>query len=287
MSDAATKGDEERIPPSPRMTFRISLAVAVVMAALVILSCGRPANWWTWIGLLLGFVPVAFAWRVRGMRINYAALTTAYFLFILIPLWRYPLLDLRGGRRGFESLPGRFRFVTDGPNTALLEAWLGPLNPDWRNTNTRNGLLDTFNDGGYVRVNRFNLIFLESLPKALERLPDDSARRRVLACLTDSSNLLRTHQSLLLACLVEIGFPPGTDSDSWWAKHAWVFRQERDPVRAARDAWGWRERIPSQPDRNDIRLLIRAVTFQELFGLGGNESFGEAHHNLVRTIKRD
>jgi hypothetical protein len=222
--------------------FIFALAVAVFMPSIVLMGVGIPMDWWTWLGVCIGVVPVAIACQIRSYSLSLGAVTFVYYLTFYFCSEPHTLQDLHGGRQAWEILPHSFTFAHAGPNTRLLEQWLGPLEPQWQ-------YLD--------HVNGRNLIFSARLPAILDLLPDDEARRQVLMSLTDSTNLLRFHQGLLLTCVHELGYPPGMDAHSWWDKHVWVFQRERDPARAVRIAWGWQARLPADAIINNVAISIQ------------------------------
>jgi len=264
---------------SPGFAFWTALTLGIIMLALVFIGFGFPVDWWTWLGVSMGLIPVVAAWRPHFISWCLAGTTFFYYLTFFFPLERHGLQDLHGGRSGFEIFPHRFRFGYVGPNTRLLEHRLGSLEAQWQERGTQFMLLSTWRDGD-ERVNCRNLIFSEELPAILEQLPTDEARQEVLTCLTDSTNLMRIHQGLLLTCLKELGYPPGMDAQTWWDKHSWVFQRERDPVRAVKITWGWTERLPENSNRIAITRQLRAVYYQERGIWGGDVAFGEAVINL-------
>jgi hypothetical protein len=213
------------------------------------------------------------------------AVSIAYYCSFFVPLESDIYQDVRGGRRSRLLIPHGFRFGWDGPNTRMLEVWLGPLKPEWRHLTTEFMLLGDWRDGD-ERVNKHNLIFFDVLPVILGRLPHDDARRQVLQCLTDPTNLLRIHQCLLLVCVHELGFPEGLDATTWWEKHSWLFIREGDPKQASRIVWGWIDRIPVERWTNRMRRWIRAAEHQQGGSWGGDPAFGPAYDDLNESLDR-
>jgi hypothetical protein len=176
-------------------------------------------------------------------------------------------------------VPG-VRFGRGGVNTNLLESYLGPLPPHWWQQSD----LSPYVRDGDERVQSRNIIFRESLPKILDMLPDDDARRQALACLVDTQNHLRVHQSMLLALLGELGYPPGFDAASWWQRHASLFIRECDAPAAARRTFGWREKAENVADVGDhfdaLHSQLSAARYQEQGQWGGHADFGEAYREV-------
>lgn len=114
-------------------------------------------------------------------------------------------------------------------------------------------------------------------------LPSDSARTKVLRCLTDPENRLRVHQGLLLVCLSSFGYPEGFDAESWWRHHEVWFVQERDPVQAARVTQGWSAHLRTLANGDlppELATQLQAANYQERGEWGGHLDFGEAFQLL-------
>lgn len=201
---------------------------------------------------------------------------------------------MRGGRQGVELTPG-LRFGRVGPNTALLESYLGPLPAKWRHRAIRSMLIGDWRDGN-ERVNSRSLIHASHLESVLARLPDREARVQVLRCLTDTDNLLRVHQGLLLTCLDALGYPVGLDAVSWWAAHRWAFVVEPDPERAARICQGWTDQAREllrartsdlhEPAFSELALQIGACKDQEQGSWGGDAAFGAAFQRIRARLSQ-
>jgi|GEM_PF-1653729 len=269
--------------------FGSSRAVAPLLLTAGLLSLaiyfhGWPLNIYTWLVLAvilaLSALP-AFVQR-RKATVALALLLAVYIAFpgpfMLIPvLERWSLCDDHGGRRGWEISP-MLRFGRDGPNTELLESYLGPLPANWWQQAPHFPYIRDGNE----RVQSRNPIRREYLPEMLARLPNDAARKQVLTCLVDTENRLRVHQGLLLACVMDLGYPPGLNAEGWWQAHQEVFRPEHDPIVAAKMTRGWLRRIRRLPVDWDgaVGSLSRAADYQERGAWGGHEDFGEAVREL-------
>ncbi len=196
-------------------------------------------------------------------------------LFLFIPGFEmWSLFDDVGGRSGWSFAPG-LEFGRDGPNTVLLESYVGELQPNW----WKQAPHSPYVRDGNERVQSRNLIRHKYFSEVLEMLPDDEARRTVILALTDKDNRLRVHQGLLLSCLHALDFPAGMDARSWWSQHAFVFRAERDPFIAASLTQGWLEEIErlfSHDWPRTVESHYIAATYQEGGQWGGHSDFGQA-----------
>jgi hypothetical protein len=198
--------------------------------------------------------------------------------------------DVRGGRTGIKVVGLRFR--TSEQNTALLEEYLGPLEPQWEHQS----LISPPARDGNERVNSRSIIRDVELPAILAMLPDHAARRLVLKCLTDPRNKLRVHQGMLLVALYTLDYPPGYNARSWWKQHSHLFCVEDYPYRAVKVIWGWRHRIEEstpihgeEQDQQRYRGIWRqcqAADYQERGSWGGDSGVGEAFVRLERTIRK-
>lgn len=250
-----------------------SCAVCGGFIAVILVVYGAPLDSWSIVGLCLGIIVALVGVRSSYRRI-WLAIAVLFYASFFFPLESDNLVDIRSGRFGVALLPTGFRFGRHGPNSALLQSYLGPLTPEWSHSSIRSMLLHTWRDGD-ERVNSRSIIFRDSLPQILNRLPSDDARRQVLRCVTDSDNLLRVHQGLLLTCLNEWGYPPGFDANSWWVRHALLFHAEYDVTSAIELVWGWTDRIREvQEDRpREINAQLYAADNQEKGSWGGDVDF--------------
>lgn len=280
------------IPGSPR-----ALGLWLVCGSLLGLALfryGLPLDVTTTLGLGLGLCTLGLVHlgvSARG-RWALAAIPLLFHLQLHVPVESDWLQDVRRGRVGVRVTPG-FRFGRDGPNTALLQEYVGPLPAEWRHRCVRSMLLCDWRDGN-ERVNSRSLIHRDDLAAVLAMLPDRDARKQVVGCLTDSGNLLRVHQGLLLTCLKVLGHPAGHDARSWWRAHAWVFVREADPERAAGWVQGWTDRARRfgrawiqdtyYEQYGQIGDQIRATQYQEWGAWGGDRVFAEAFNG--RPLKR-
>lgn len=280
---AGPPAGQSRPAASPRVAFWTALVSGFSLASICLIGYGLPLDAWTWCGVGLGMVPVVAAWRRDSYF--FVAVIFYYYLTFAFPLERHRLQDVHGGRIGWQIEPHGFRFGYAGPNTRLLEKELGPLDAQWQDSGITFMLLATWRDGN-ERVNCHNLIFSSRLPAILERLPTDAARRRVLACLTDSTNLLRIHQGFLLTCLDELGYPPGMNAQTWWDRHEWIFEREQDAGRAVRTVWGWSSRWPEETNWTIVSQL-HGVNFQQRGTWGGDADFGEEFQEFDDRMRRD
>lgn len=187
----------------------------------------------------------------------------------------WALFDDAGARSGREITPC-LKFGHDGPNTALLESFVGPIEPCWK---YQCPLSPSARDGN-ERVQSRNIIRHEYLPEILNMLPDDAARRTVIRALTDPENRLRVHQSFILMCLHDLQFPPGMNGRTWWQHHEKIFKSEHDPFAAASLTQDWLETIDGiyigREIPRGIAVQRRAVAYQQRGAWGGHVDFGYA-----------
>ncbi|MBX3466121.1 MAG: hypothetical protein KF878_04365 [Planctomycetes bacterium] len=228
------------------------------------------------------------------LRWGLALIPLLFHLHLHFPWESAYLQDVHGGRIGVRLFPD-LRFGRAGPNTFLLERQLGPLNAEWRHRCTRSMLLGDWRDGN-ERVNSRSLIYHEDYPEILAMLPDEEARRQVSACLTDTGNLIRVHQGLLLACLKALGYPRGHDARTWWAAHQWAFVRISKPEEAAPFVHGWADSArrlgrawnvgAHYEHHREIQDQIRAVEYQERGTWGGDPVMGQAHWNFQLLLAK-
>ena len=229
------------------------------------------------IPVLLQFFLLLFCWQPRAV---------AWYLppkiWLCEDLVPTSIQDVRGGRTGISVLG--LRFVTSTNNLELIEHYLGPVEAEWID----HCLLIPVRDGN-ERVASRSILRQEYLPDILNKLPNWSARRQVLLCSSDSKNKMRAHQELLLVALYLYDYPPGFDTESWWAKHSHLFRPEYDPNQAVMEVWRWREMICNElppcceeanPKTQASWIMYRhcrAAKYQEEGGWGGDQEFGELY----------
>jgi hypothetical protein len=278
-----------RLCRSRAILFAIPILVMAALLGRAIHRYGRPIDEFTWAALAIvlagSVLPGLFQmrWRWTAMILLAGVYIAFPGPFLVIPfLERWSLCDDHGGRWGLQISPG-LRFGRDGPNTKLLESYLGPLPPNWW---LQAPHFPYIRDGN-ERVMSRNPILRDYLPTLLSRLPDDAARKQVLTCLVDPENRLRVHQGLLLACLMELGYPPGLDAKGWWKAHRDLFKCGHEALAAAKLTRGWTrkiERLPQRPlngePRSAVSSLITAANYQERGAWGGHEDFGEAVWSL-------
>ncbi len=273
--------------------FAVPVLAMAGLLGLAIRFHGWPINAFTWTMLAVVLVCSALPGLFR-LRWGTAVLITLLGVYIAFPgpflviplLERWSLCDDHGGRRGLQISP-MLRFGHDGPNTALLESYLGPLPPNWWMQAPQ---FPHIRDGN-ERVQSRNPILRDYLPEILALLPDDAARKQVLTCLVDPENRLRVHQGLLLACLMELGYPPGLDAEGWWQEHRRLFTCEHDPMVAAKLTRGWLRRIgrlsTSTEPWGAVSSLSSAARYQERGSWGGHYDFGEAVSKLEWNHRPD
>jgi len=269
-------------------------ALLLYGTVILVLILGNPANLEAYCAIAFGFLLVIalsvlilrksrLRWIVMGVFFVYAA-------WLAFPLDSSNFTDLCNGRTAVGVHPGGLLFARNGPNTRLIQKYFGERQAKWIWKNTRFHLLGkVWGEGD--RVDWKSVVFQSYLPEALSMLPSDEARTQVLGCVTDSGNLIRVHQGLLLACLKTFGYPKGYDSRTWWDEHKWVFVVERDPLTAARMVWGWLDATyvlaPQRPTPKaawalqDIRTQQYAVESQQNWGTT-NFSFAGAYSALER-----
>ncbi|OQB85994.1 MAG: hypothetical protein BWX88_01394 [Planctomycetes bacterium ADurb.Bin126] len=218
------------------------LAAWVGVVFTCVLHYGWPANVGTYSALAggLAFVAMAVLARGRCSRWVWWGGFILHNFFLLVPMETASLLDFGTGRKGVSASLYLFDthvllYRKDGPNTRLLRRLGTDREARWRFAATRT---DTFGFGswrdGFDVTVEFALIGQPHLGPVLARVPDDPARRQVLICLCDPENCARVYQEMLLVMLWEYGYPPGLDAQSWWARHAEIFRTHPDPEATAR-----------------------------------------------------
>ncbi|MDF1665221.1 MAG: hypothetical protein P1V97_25890 [Planctomycetota bacterium] len=275
----------------------ILCSLQILGLAYLFFEYGWPLNAWTWSCLAICGSVLMLVCLARPTRFFFLRhiVTLPFLLSLIVPLESNWIQDVHGGRTGAVISPWALRFGRDGENTELLESYLGELKPKWRHQSIRSMAFERWSDGD-ERVNSRSLIYSKRLEKILFRLPNRAARRQVLDCLTDSSNLLRVHQGLLLAALDAKGYPDGHDSATWWEAHSWVFVVEKSGLRAAYITHGWTDRCSSYLDRDGneqnaarFELLasqVRAANYQFGGSWGGDRAFGEGAGYLL-ALKLD
>lgn len=231
-------------------------------ATLVVVSLfrlGLPLTLYTWVVVTLcaaSGVSLALTGKRRFLIFPatlavciYLAIPVPFQVIRLIEVWS--LFDDVGGRSGWAITPG-LQFGKKGPCTAMLESYVGPLEPNW----SYQAPYSPYIRDGNERVQSRNVIRYEYFPEILEMLPDDAARQTVIKALTDTENRLRVHQGLLLACLHDLNYPAGTDRNSWWLHHKELFKSEHDPIAAASLAQGWLENIDRVYPNGEVPFKI-------------------------------
>lgn len=269
---------------------RLLLAALGVLctASLVSISIwrhGTPLNLYTWIACSICAISGATL-ALNGKRVwflllllfcVYAAVPSPFL--IILPLENSWLFDNARGGYGYEVTPG-MRFRHEGANTALLESYIGPIEPEWRHAAPHSPHVRDGNE----RVQKINVIQRAYLPALLNMLPDDDARRTVIRTLTDTENRLRVHQSLLLSALYHFKYPPGTNRESWWAHHKEFFRPEHDSFLAASLTQDWAEKIAMIHSDGEypreVARQLSATRYQQQGTWGGHEDFGEAFRSI-------
>ncbi|QDU94381.1 hypothetical protein [Lignipirellula cremea] len=271
---------------SRRPRLLLAMLGIVCTTSFVVVSLyrlGLPLTLYTWVVVTLCAAAGATL-AINGKRrllIFPTALVVCVYLaipdpFQVIPfVEKWSLFDDVGGRSGWAITPG-LKFGKDGPNTAILESYVGSLEPNWWYQAPHSPYIRDGNE----RVQSRNVIRYEYFPHILEMLPDDDARRTVIKALTDTENRLRVHQGLLLACLRDLKYPAGTERNSWWLHHREFFKSEHDPIVAASLVQGWLENIDRIYSDGDVPFTImsqcRAVGYQQRGSWGGHYDFGEA-----------
>ncbi len=253
------------------------------LVAVALYRFGLPLTLYTWVVVTLAAasgITLARSGKSASFGFPVALAFCAYLAvpgpFQVVPvIQKWSLFDDAGGRSAWAITPG-LRFGKDGPNTAILESHVGPLEPRWRFQAPHSPYIRDGNE----RVQSRNIIRHESFPEVLVMLPNDDARRAVIEALTDTENRLRVHQSLLLTCLYDLSFPVGTDRNSWWSHHKHLFYPEHDPTIAASLTQDWLEKVRAIYSADDVPSMIRvqchAVHNQQHGAWGGHRDFGEA-----------
>jgi len=236
----------------------LDLRGLVGLASLTpVLAYGRPINALGWALLSLGLTG---GWLQLSQRSHAVRAMLAFpALYALFPMpWlfmpgvvHHSIHDHDRGRLGFEIWPGA-RFGRDGPNTRLLESYLGPAQATWCGTQ-----LSPYMNDGNCRAFYGNLIFEPELAKALDLLPDDAARCQVLECFVAKGNLLHGHQNALLGALEHRGLPADHDSESWWRASQAAFQVERDYWQARKLGYDFLSVIRSAETQHGSESLTR------------------------------
>lgn len=277
------------VPPMRRnyLLFGVVFVLSLFCAAGIILLYGRPYDAATWFTLAFGLLSCFPLLARHRWKVFYCLPFLYYFLFI-IPVQRYGMLDVQGGRTGvlLMAFNGETRFVRDGPNTQLLEDYLGPLEAKWDSISLRSMLLGTFRDG-HDRVYWSNIIFMPELPEILAMLPDNRARVQVLRCVTDRENILRLHQGVLLLCLWSLDYPEGYDAESWWSRHQHLFRHEYDQKRAALTVAGWMQLLVYNDRSLRYEVCNRVYATREFERGGWGNGFGGEASNLEKMAENE
>jgi len=188
--------------PWPRGVWRALPLVAMFgFLGYTFYRVGWPANGGTWL-IAAGLVLWSLLFTLKYSRWFWLGLAV---VVVLCPAgwlssWHTCRLtiDLSRGRFGTSygrdrtGLGGEFELVLarPGPNTRLIESYLGPCAPYW------------------VGWRPEPLLGVDDLERYLSLLPTRDARLRVLHCVTDPDNRLREHQKMLLIALRAFGFPP-------------------------------------------------------------------------------
>lgn len=227
--------------PPPR--FWVILGLTGFFLVIVFASLGFPENTQAFVWLAM-VVVLCLASLVDRFWYVSAFLLATLFLLVLVGHESNHIVDIRGGRQGIEIRPGEFRFSRTGPNTRLLEEFLGPLAPEWSGADIRHMSFwfGRWKDGD-ERFHTRSIIYREYLPDLLDLLPHREARVQVLECSTDPNNLVKLHQEMLLVAVKELGYPPGYDAHTWWDKHNKLFVAESVPRNAVMLAGGWVRRM--------------------------------------------
>lgn len=275
------------MPNSKSIRYRLSLAALGLLCttSLVVVACvrlGLPLNAYTSLVVAVcAMSGVSLGLTGTPRTICLPAFLMCVYLaspgpFQVVPLVVvYSLFDDVGGRSGRAITPELW-FGHDGPNTAILESYVGPPNANW----WRQAPLSPYIRDGNERVQSRSIIRYEWFPDILAMLPDDSARVIVIRALIDPENRLRVHQGLLLTALNDLGYPAGMDSQSWWTQHKLLFGSEHDPVAAASLTRDWLHNIERRDADwrfpNRLATQCRAVRYQQRGEWGGHPDFGEA-----------
>ena len=258
----------------------LGLFSTVALLVFTFICFGLPLNLYTWIVVVLCAVSGAsLAFSGKWQFLFTVPLLTCVYLAVPIPFQFFScieicsLFDDVGGRSGWVITPG-LKFGKDGPNTLLLESYLGPLKPNWWYQASHSPYIRDGNE----RVQSRNVIRYEYFPEILAMLPDDDARRTVIEALTDTENRLRVHQGLLLVCLHVLKYPEGMNAGSWWMQHQQLFISEHDPSIAASMTQGWLQEIDrlfANDVPNTIGSQYRAARYQQRGSWGGHRDFGK------------
>lgn len=267
--------------PPRRLFIRIILTSAIVGILLFILLwlyLGWPGDrkTWTMIGGGACLIALATSAPIDVARVSVNLwLTTVVGSLLATGVPSSVILDVHGSRRGYEVLD--MNFVSDDDNLALLERYLGALEPMWRRVRSLSPSILYQETSVLV----YSTIGSPELGQLVRLLPDDEARKQVLACLVDFNNQLRFHQGLVVAARLHLQQPPGIDARSWWKARRAFFYSEPDPRKAARAAFGISEPIRREAVKQNVRQLLDFYldgTFnQEQGSRGGDSDFASEY----------
>lgn len=257
---------------------RVPLIVCVTLGILTVLI-GLPANLATWLAVFGGGVWILALMVLfrdsKKILLVPVVLQSLLFLYCIGPQAFEGMTflslgaeyhDLHTGRREMRVLGMRFRASEN--NAELIERYLGRRDPHWRHSY----YYDPHIRDGDDRLNAGSVIYDRDLSGLLEMLPDESARRQFLKCISDPNNKMRFHQALLVVALRALDYPSGLNSQTWWDHHSHLFRPEDDDGRATVAVWGWCDRffyitgpyvvsVEDGADRNDqIEILCRRTS---------------------------
>lgn len=241
---------------------------------------GTPATIITYLalcGIILWTLLLAFPIHGRK-RILFGLVPVLFFTYVFACEGEY-IRDTHGGRNGFEIWP--LRFCQTGINTALLEQYLGKLEPQWKHAGTRANIFTTIFTTIYGhgdRIDGRSIIRSPDLKDILALLPTHEARCQVLRCVTDRQNLARVHQGLLLVCLKEWGYPPGYDTAKWWKTNSHIFQPHKISSYQSKELEAFlflrelRSQVEKSPqyrwgDNSEIDRQLKAAALQEPGGL--------------------
>jgi hypothetical protein len=273
---------------SPLARTMLWIAVCGIMSLIIVVVLGSPQNVAAAIAMALPLMAAVVAGSVQKKSVRRAIclFIPLTYVYLFYPWESFYYHDLRSDRHGVKIYP-ELLFGKDGKNSELIRRFLGYHSPEWQY-----GCIRSFAFGfgdwrdGNERVDSCSLIHQDCLSQLLEKLPDENARAEVLHCITNSKNLLRVHQGLLLSCIYQLGYPNGHTSESWWKKHSSLFMSTEDAVAAASMVAGWRIRIEKSLPENVwekywvIGQQLRAARYAEGGVWGGDKSFSNAYDEL-------
>lgn len=223
----------------------VSLIVGVLAA--VLLFRGHPADEYSWVCVASPIPWLAIAYQRPQGRVN-AALIASWSMIAYLAVWcGSPLLctelleatglyhkcnihglwlrDTTTGMVGLQ-IPPNIRLIARGPNTVMIRRYLPTLGATWEGYYIK-GRIPPYEEG---------MLFDEVLPSALQMLPTEGARVRVLQSLCCNTNYLRWHQALTLALGYAMCENGAIEPAEWWCTHKESFAPCGDPVRAAKGA---------------------------------------------------